>query len=36
LARLFGWELQETAEETTFRLTWKVPASERGGPGQAD
>jgi hypothetical protein len=36
LARLFGWDLQETVEETSFRLTWKVPASERGEPGQAD
>jgi PAS domain-containing protein len=41
LARLFAWELEETdlekaAEETAFRLAWKVPASGHGEPGQAD
>ena len=36
LARLSGWDLEETAGETTFRLVWTVPASERGEPGRAD
>jgi PAS domain-containing protein len=37
LARLFGWEgLTFEDGVGTFRVSWKVPVSERGNPGDAD
>ncbi|HEX5718310.1 MAG TPA: hypothetical protein VF179_19265 [Thermoanaerobaculia bacterium] len=37
LARLFGWEgLSFEDGAGTFRVSWRVPVSERGDPGDAD
>jgi PAS domain-containing protein len=37
LARLFDWpEPRFTRGESTFRVSWRVPASERGDPRKAD
>ena len=37
LARLFGWEgLTFEDGSGEFRVSWRVPVSERGDPGSAD
>jgi PAS domain-containing protein len=37
LARLFEWrDLTWERRETTYRVSWRVPASERGDPHRAD
>ncbi len=37
LARLFGWEGLSFEESAgTFRVSWRVPVSERADPGSAD
>jgi hypothetical protein len=37
LARLFGWEgLVFEESEARFHVSWRVPVSERGDPGDAD
>jgi hypothetical protein len=37
LARLFEWrDLAFEKRETTYLVSWRVPASERGDPRRAD
>ncbi|HYO14368.1 MAG TPA: hypothetical protein VE685_14325 [Thermoanaerobaculia bacterium] len=36
LAGLFDWNLRFERTGSTFRVTWRVPASERGDPRRAD
>lgn len=36
LAALFDWDLVFERTVSAFRVTWRVPASERGDPRRAD